>query len=51
MNWRIESSTVVGKPASVITCAMTRFEMGSESTRTPSLSKITRSMERASICI
>jgi len=40
-NDAVPSSQVVGSPASVIASDNTRLEIGSESTRTPSQSKIT----------
>ena len=43
MKSRIESSIVVGSPIAVSRSARIRFESGSESTSTPSQSKITRS--------
>ena len=43
MKSRIESSVVVGSPIAVSRSARIRFESGSESTSTPSQSKITRS--------
>src|SRR3712207_6376373 len=41
MNVAMDSSCVIGRPVSVSSAASTRFEVGSESTSTPSQSQIT----------